>query len=67
MFEVFYPTSADIEKLIVAARKHPLGTEFLLNGDLCAVATIFGVHVFTVEAARDQWKLFDQVKRESDV
>ncbi len=44
-----------MQKLIAAAREDPLGTEFLLEGDLCAVAITFGAHVFTVEAVRENW------------
>jgi hypothetical protein len=43
----------DVEALIAAARKHPLGLEFLLNGDLSAVAATFQAHAFTVDAARE--------------
>jgi hypothetical protein len=43
----------DVEALIEAARKHPLGLEFLLNGDLSAVAATFQAHAFTVDAARE--------------
>jgi hypothetical protein len=51
----FQPTFEDMQKLIAAAREDPLGTEFLLEGDLCAVAITFGAHVFTVEAVRENW------------
>lgn len=43
----------DVEALITAARKHPLGIEFLLNGDLSSVAATFQAHAFTVDAARE--------------
>jgi hypothetical protein len=43
----------DVEALIETARKHPLGLEFLLNGDLSAVAATFQAHAFTVDAARE--------------
>ena len=43
----------DVEALIEAARKHPLGLEFLLNGDLSSVAATFQAHAFTVDAARE--------------
>jgi hypothetical protein len=52
MFETFQPQPQQIEQLIEQAHNHPLGIQFLLEGDLCAVAILFGVHVFTVEAAR---------------
>jgi hypothetical protein len=45
-------TEEEIAALIIAASKHPLGTEFLLTGHLGTVAIMFGVHAFTVEAAR---------------
>ena len=34
LFENFQPTSSEIENLIAAAHNHPLGIEFLLQGDL---------------------------------
>jgi len=43
----------DVEALIEAARKHPLGLGFLLDGDLSAVAATFQAHAFTVDAARE--------------
>jgi hypothetical protein len=42
----------EVEQLIAAARAHSLGLEYLLEGQLCAVATTFRTHAFTVEAAR---------------
>ena len=56
MFNEFRPTSIEMERLIAAARHHPLGIGFLLQGDPCAVAIMFGAHVFTVEAVRDHWR-----------
>jgi hypothetical protein len=56
MLETLPPTSDQIAKLIAAARNHPLGTNFLLEGDLCAVAVIFGAHVFTIECVREHWE-----------
>ncbi len=47
-------SDADVVELIGAATRHPLGLEFLLEGNLGAVAAIFGVHAFTVEAARER-------------
>ena len=46
------PRPWEVERLLDAARCHPLGIGFLLEGDLGAVAIIFRVHAFTVEAAR---------------
>ena len=48
----FVPSDRDIADLIAAATSHPLGLQFLLEGELCAVATMFRVHAFTVDAAR---------------
>jgi hypothetical protein len=42
----------EVDALIVAAEQHPLGTEFLIDGHLEAVAITFQVHAFTVDAAR---------------
>lgn len=44
----------EVEALIAAAEKHPLGLEFLLEGDLSAVAVTFQVHAFSVDAARER-------------
>jgi hypothetical protein len=52
----FKPSPQQVEELIAAADKHPLGVEFLLDGDLGAVAITFETHAFTVEAARDRLK-----------
>ncbi len=52
----YVPTDRDIDDLILAARRHPLGLAFLLEGQLCAVATMFQVHAFTVDAARQRLK-----------
>jgi hypothetical protein len=49
------PGGADeVEALVAEAGRHALGLEFLLEGDLAAVAIMFRTHVFTVEAARRQ-------------
>ncbi len=50
----FSPSPEDVDELIAAASRHPLGLEFLVNGDLCAVAIMFRAHAFTVDAARDR-------------
>ena len=48
-----YSTSErEVHALISAAKDHPLGTEFLTEGHLEAVAITFQVHAFTVDAAR---------------
>jgi hypothetical protein len=44
--------SAAGERPDARARRHPLGLAFLLGGMLASVAIMFGVHAFTVEAAR---------------
>ena len=52
-FPATYPASEpDVAALILAAKDHPLGTEFLVDGHLEAVAITFQVHAFTVDAAR---------------
>ncbi len=48
----YVPSDREVDELIAAAGAHPLGVQFLLEGQLCAVATLFGVHAFTVDAAR---------------
>ena len=58
-FGTFQPTPQQIAELIDAALNHPLGVEFLLEGDLGSVAATFDAHAFTIEAARDQLKRTD--------
>ena len=50
----FVPAAGEVDDLIAAAAKHPLGVEFLLNGNLCSVAIMFRTHAFTVDAARER-------------
>ena len=52
----YTPEAGEVERLIRDAGNHPLGLGFLLEGNLCAVATLFGVHAFTVDAARQRLK-----------
>ena len=59
LFKTFQPSPEQVEQLIDAARKHPLGVKFLLEGDLEAVAITFQTHAFTVDVARDQLKELD--------
>jgi len=49
---VFRPTPEQVADLIERARAHALGVEFLRHGSQDAVAAVFGVHAFTVDAAR---------------
>lgn len=49
----FVPAKTEVESLIERARTHPMGTDFLVEGSLDAVAATFGVHAFTVERARE--------------
>lgn len=48
------PTSAEVDRLISLARRHPLGVEFLRQGALDAVAATFQTHAFVVDAARER-------------
>jgi len=50
----FVPAPGDVDALIESAAQHPLGLEFLLHGELGAVAVTFGAHAFTVDAARSR-------------
>ena len=50
----YVPSDREIAELIAAATSHPLGIQFLIEGQLCAVATMFRVHAFTVDAARER-------------
>ena len=49
----YRPTAVEVEELLHRAASHPLGTGFLLDGSLDAVAATFRVHAFCVDAARD--------------
>jgi hypothetical protein len=49
------PSSREVDDLIAAAAIHPLGIEFLLTGQIGAVAITFNTHAFTVEAARQRF------------
>ncbi len=50
---LFYrPTPSEVEALIEFARQHPLGIDFLLEGEPGCVAATFRTHAFTVDAAR---------------
>ena len=46
------PARAEVDALIQKASDHPLGTRFLSDGALDAVAATFNVHAFVVDAAR---------------
>ncbi len=48
----FRPDPSSVERLLAAARAHPLGIDYLMKGYLGSVAATFGVHAFTVEEAR---------------
>ena len=47
------PDRSEIDVLIRRASNHPLGTRFLIDGALDAVAATFKVHAFVVDAARE--------------
>jgi hypothetical protein len=48
------PRSEAVDALIRAARQHELGLEFLRKGAQDAVAAVFQVHAFLVDAARER-------------
>lgn len=48
----YRPTAAEVDLLVQRASVHPLGTGFLVNGAIDAVAATFGVHAFVVDEAR---------------
>ncbi len=52
----YVPTPREVDDLIAAAARHPLGLGFLLEGELGAVAITFQAHAFTVDAARQRLK-----------
>ncbi len=47
------PSRAEVDALIQRASNHRLGTRFLIDGALDAVAATFNVHAFVVDAARE--------------
>ncbi|MCP3905918.1 MAG: hypothetical protein GY715_20020 [Planctomycetes bacterium] len=47
------PPAELIQDVIRRAHEHPLGTSFLTEGALDAVAATFEVHAFVVDAARE--------------
>jgi|GEM_PF-2035381 len=48
----FKPTTDDVNYLIHMAEHHPSGISILRDGEIDAVAALFQVHAFTVEAAK---------------
>ena len=52
----FQPTAADVDALIARATAHPLGLDYLTQGELGSVAVSFSTHAFTVIAARERLK-----------
>ena len=50
----YTPTREEVDALILRARQHPLGLDFLKTGALEAAAIIFEAHVFAVESARQR-------------
>ena len=48
----YQPTAVEVNVLVHRATAHPLGTRFLANGAIDAVAATFGVHAFVVDEAR---------------
>ena len=48
----YRPTAEEVNVLVHRATAHPLGTRFLANGAIDAVAATFGVHAFVVDEAR---------------
>ncbi len=59
----YHPTPDEITQLLRRAAGHPLGTQFLLNGALDAVAATFGAHAFVVDAARDHLRTAEPAVR----
>ena len=53
----YRPTTDEIRRLIGRAETHPLGVDFLVSGSPDAVAAMFQVHAFVVDAARETVRL----------
>jgi hypothetical protein len=49
----YIPTRQEIDAVIAAARRHPLGLGYLREGALDNVAVTLSAHAFTVVAARE--------------
>ncbi len=47
-------SAADVDELLGRADRHPLGREFLLGGQIEAVAIMLHTDVYHVEAARER-------------
>ncbi len=56
LMKSYVPTPREVDDLIAAAARHPLGLAFLLEGELGSVAVTFQTHAFTVDAARERLK-----------
>ena len=52
----YRPTVEEVNVLVRQAASHPLGTRFLANGSIDAVAATFGVHAFVVDEARSRMR-----------
>lgn len=50
----FTPSPIDVDSLINRAGEHDLGIDFLRTGSPDAVAAMFEVHAFVVDAAREK-------------
>jgi hypothetical protein len=48
----YRPSPEEVADLIARAKRHELGIDFLRHGSQESVAAVFGVHAFTVDAAR---------------
>jgi len=59
----YHPSAKEVADLIERAGVHPLGLDFLRHGAQEAVAATFGVHAFTVDAAR---RLLDDAAGRAD-
>ncbi len=50
----YEPTAEEVADLVERSGRHELGLDFLRYGSQDSVAAAFGVHAFTVDAARKQ-------------
>ncbi len=50
----FIPSQVDVDSLISRAGQHELGVDFLKTGSPDAIAAMFEVHAFVVDAAREK-------------
>ncbi|MFH2202875.1 MAG: hypothetical protein ABIJ96_07160 [Elusimicrobiota bacterium] len=52
-FAQYRPSPEEVDALIARAKAHPLGLDYLLEGEADSISATFGVHAFVIDSARD--------------